>query len=222
MKSNYTILALILLLFYPHFNFCIINALRRTPVRIPVKIAFAIPSHVKNRINPHLEHLHFEPDLLEKADKYLGYTPGYDKVIRDITRTYMTNTSFLKGFLFELEKTIALIEQGETIEALHQDIYDPLSETLRDKKEVDILTSKKAIECKYYNWKSILTENKYHVPNQLFSQRCVIEAHNLYYKKAYEVCLCSKTPIADWMKMWLDEHNFSYEDPLSSAHSSCS
>lgn len=200
-------------IFHTSCLFGIINALRRATYVVPKQALCVMPVAIKCAVEPQLPSFDIRHDLFEIADLYFKDTEGYEKVIRDIRRVYATNPAFLKGFLFELEKAIMLVERGEEIQALHKDIYDPLSESLKDKREVDILTQRYAVECKYYKWASLLPEQRQKVKNQLMAQKKIVCAHNAYYGTCHDVLLCSKTPIPQNMKQWLYDCDIPYEDP---------
>jgi hypothetical protein len=105
-----------------------------------------------------------------------------------------------RGALYELEVALKLEEKGEKVLNFGEKIK---SAAISAKKEYDVVTQTKLIECKNWNWE-IIEKNEW---TSKFGQKHLIAQEH---GKIFEIY--SKQPIPDWWKQWFTMRNISFHE----------
>ena len=89
--------------------------------------------------------------ILDRAIAQFINTPGFLASLQRLCATALTDANSFKGSLYELEQALAIVESksDETVLGLNQQLSCPKGIL---KKEFDICTNLRLIECKNINW----------------------------------------------------------------------
>lgn len=119
--------------------------------------------------------------LMTQAEKYLGAIHGFEPLIKLLHATHETHMA--KGFWFELEAGISIMKRynaqthDEKITAFHYRLHNP---TCLMKRELDIITNKRCIECKNIEWKKLTPDQQATILQKLLEQKNLFHYYNTH------------------------------------------
>ena len=209
--NNITRYTFLLLFFVSNHQLVCIAPLRQVGriATVPVASTHRFSPTTKSRVENIVAYHNIRPDVLEKSDAYFCNTDGYEKILDSIESSHY-NQHFCKGYLFELETACNLCEQSQdAVEHFHRVVYRPESPYKSDKREIDIITNRYFVECKYHNWLYVKLPT---LKKQLGHQRVILKAHNAYYETSYKHLFCSKTSIPNTFKQFCIDHAIEYKE----------
>lgn len=100
----------------------------------------------------HLVHrMRTHESVIDRATAQFITTPGFLVSLQRLFATAITDANSFKGSLYELQQALAIVESksDETVLGLNQQVSCPQGKL---KKEFDICTNLRLIECKNINW----------------------------------------------------------------------
>ncbi len=153
-------------------------------------------------------------ETIAEAIKLFHNTQGFRPTL--YTLLMNLNDSGVHGYLFELEKAIALTKNNKTVCAFNKIIQQP-SPPL--KRQFDIMTNHPCWhECKNISW------NKYNLEttkgcstlfeSQFLEQKQLVETYNEQHNTHVTFEVSSKQPIPSMWKQWFSHHNIAYSEGL--------
>lgn len=149
--------------------------------------------------------------LLAMGIVNFALTPGFNILLSKLfEQANKKCPHHFKGTLYELTKALEIQRSGtgEHVEAFNQIIEEKTPQQGSLRREFDIVTNKRLIECKTVNWNTIA--HTYAVRQQLLDQKQIALALQSRNKKDRMFQLCSRELIPWCWRNWLDTNGINY------------
>jgi len=145
---------------------------------------------------------HEQEAIITRAEKFF-FTIASFKTLIEKTRA----AQYPEGFIYEIEKASALVKkQQERVDA-----FGLFIQFKRCKKEIDIVTESRFLECKNTSWK--LPPDGEKQLKQQFKEQCFLtKKYNEEHGTNFIYMVCSKQPIPDTWKTWFKKQCIRYEE----------
>ncbi len=128
----------------------------------------------------------------------LIHVPGYLNTLRYIAANPY-HESIVKGYSYELERALELIETGHKILRFHHILSNGSIS-----REIDIHTDQAMVECKNIKWPNCFNEKLF---NQFSDQQRLVEDYNKTCNCSYIFQVSSKQSISERWKKWFATRN---------------
>lgn len=148
-------------------------------------------------------HYNEKVDLIIESLQTFHKIEGFSTTFKRALASMQDARSF-KGYMYELEKALEITKQMHPEKII---AFNGVLEIGKYKREFDILTTWRTLECKNISWKS--KQNKDALRTQFLHQQTLVELLNLERKKQRIYQICSKQPIPKTWKEWFEQHNIS-------------
>ncbi len=133
------------------------------------------------------------------------HVPGYLDTLRYIAANPL-HESVVKGYSYELERALELMQEGHQILHFQYKLSDGLIS-----RTIDIHTDKCMVECKNMKWPNCFNEYLF---NQFCDQQHLVNHYNTTHNTQLQYQVSSKQPISQNWKKWFCQRNINtHESP---------
>lgn len=146
--------------------------------------------------------------LIHRSIRQFLKTPGFLYTLQQFFGHAITDPNSFKGCLYELEQALEIAENetGEIVLGINQQLSCP-EKVL--KKEFDICTNLRLIECKNIQWPSS-PAHAHHLRVQFEQQLHISLLLNAHQKQEKDFHICSKERIPNAWCQWFDDQGIRY------------
>lgn len=150
-------------------------------------------------------------EIIDESINVFAHVPGFATKFKSLI-TALHNEHFFKGYLYELEKALAIaqaIHTQEYVERFEKILHNPHA---KQRCRIDIATNERLIECKNINWKNAVCrlhpKSTSSLQEQFLTHQYIINA--IHTSRTYAVS--SKKNIPKIWREWFDKYQIAYEE----------
>ncbi len=146
--------------------------------------------------------------LIHKSIARFMKTPGFLPTLQRLWGHAISDPQSFKGSLYELEQALEIAENenGEIVLGINQQLWCPEKVI---KKEFDICTNWRLIECKNIEW-PVAPLHAHHLRRQLEQQHKISLLRNAQANQKRDFHICSHERIPNAWCQWLEDQGISY------------